>query len=148
MIDLQDILAELHGTRATIASQCNDAEVALYHMEQNKALREEEFAKTGVATNKLAAAYSETGKALVMVGLYTKGSELLQKSIEIRQDLEGFTRHALYNCLMWLGMISWQEGDCDKAIELLLGVLRDRELSFGRDDTKSYRYVSVGNAGE
>jgi len=117
-------------------------------MEQNKALREEEFAKTGLATNKLAAAYSETGKALVMVGLYTKGSELLQKSIEIRQELPGFTRHALYNCLMWLGMVSWEQGDSDKAMELLLGVLRDRELSFGRDDTKSYRYVSASNTGE
>lgn len=133
--DLRDILAELHGTRAAVAFDTNDSEAALYHMEQNKMFREEDLEKTGVPTNKLAAAYSETGKALLLNGLYSKGEQLLNESMEIRLHLPGFTRHALYNCLAWLAVVNWQRGEYEKASDLLLEALRDRELSFGRDDT-------------
>lgn len=137
--DLKDIRAEIHGTRATMAVDTNDSEAALEHRQQNVTLREEAFAETGVLSSKLAASYSEYGRALMMNGVLTKAKEMFNRSIEIRRKLPGFTRVQLYTPLRCQGLIAWKNGEYEEAVELFLEALRDQEMEYGRDDSKSSR---------
>jgi tetratricopeptide (TPR) repeat protein len=104
-------------------------------------LREEAFHETKTPTFKLAAAYSEYGRALMVNGVFTKAMDMFEKSSEIRKKLPDFTRLQLFSPLCGQGRILWHRGEYQKAAELFLEALRDRELTFGRDDTKSYRSV-------
>ncbi|KAK1749795.1 hypothetical protein QBC47DRAFT_395340 [Echria macrotheca] len=137
--DLSFIRAEFHGTRSSIGLEMNEKETALYHREQNVAFREATFAKDGKLNNKLAAGYSEYGRALMTCGLFGRAAEMFEKSISIREQLPGFTRLQLFNPLRGLALVRWHEGSYEEASELLLGALRDRELAFGRDDKESCR---------
>lgn len=119
----------------------NETETALYHREENVAFREATVAKDGKLNNKLAAGYSEYGRALMACGIFTKAAEMFEKSISIRERLPGFKRLQLFNPLRGLALVRWHEGDYEEASELLLGALRDRELAFGRDDKESSRFV-------
>ena len=137
--DLTSIRAELHGTRSSIGLEMNETDVALYHREENVAFREKAYAQDGKLTSKLAAGYSEYGRALMTCGLYSKAAEMFEKSIEIRKKLPGFKRIQLFNPLRGLALVRWKAGKFDEASDLLLGALRDREIAFGRDDKKDER---------
>jgi tetratricopeptide (TPR) repeat protein len=139
--DLRVIRAEIHGTRASLAINMNDPEAALYHREENVTLREEAVAEAQVLSSKLAAAYSGYGQALMVNELMTKAVSMFEKSMEIRKKLPDFTREQLWSPLCGLGRIHWHRGEYGKAAELFLEALRDREVKYGRDDTKSYRFV-------
>jgi tetratricopeptide (TPR) repeat protein len=137
--DMEDVLAEIHGTRGILAMEINQPEEALQHLEAHMVLRKKTFNGTGILTAKLAAGYSELAKALMMNGLFKHAEEMLAKSAEIRQKLEGFTRLQLFNTLRGQAWIESQRGDHEKAIGLVSQALRDREMAFGRDDREGGR---------
>ena len=137
--DLREVLADIHNTRGTLALDTNDYDIALYQLTELVALREKSFTESGVLTGKLAMAYSELGKALLMNGQYAKADELFARSMEIRRQLKNFSRLQLFNPLRGRALVQWQAGHYELAASLYLEALRDREDAFGPDDKEGAR---------
>ena len=136
---LRDIATELHGTKGTISLEINDPETALYHRQENTAAREETFANDRILTNKLAAAYASHGIALMCNGLFTKAAEMYERSLDIRQQLPGFKKENLFNILRGQGLITWHNGEYQKAVNIFEEILHDRADVYGPNDTHSSR---------
>ena len=137
------IVAAQHGTWAQLALRGNYYELGLQKMQEHLKIRESIFAKTGIADSHIAAAYSETARAMLMNGMYSEARTLIYRSIELRAQMPNFSRLQLHNPLMYLAWIDWHEGNPHIAVDRLLGALQDREVEFGRDDHESMRLVVV-----
>lgn len=137
------IVAGQYGTWAQVALRTNQYELGLEKMQEHLKIRESIFAETGIVDSHIAAAYSETARALLMNGMFSKARTLIYRSIELREQMPKFTRLQLHSPLMYLAWIDWYEGSHQDAVWKLLEALRDREVEFGRDDHEGMRLVFV-----
>ena len=137
--DLREVLADIHNTRGTLALDTNAPDVALYQLTELVALREKFYTESGVLTGKLAMAYSELGKALLMNGQYARADELFLRSMKIRRQLKNFSRLQFFNPLRGRALVHWQAGRYEAAASLYTEALRDREEAFGPDDREGPR---------
>lgn len=137
--DHSQIEAGLYGTWSGIAVETNRPEVALEKRLESLAILEQIFAKTGDINSQIAACYSETARAMIMNGIFTKAREFIDKSILLRKQMPHFSRLQLYSPLYYTALIHLQEGKFDEAESGLLEALRDREVKYGKDDCESKR---------
>lgn len=110
-------------------------------MQEHLEIRESVFAETGIVDSHIAAAYSETARAMLMNGIFSKARALIYQSIELRKQMPKFSRLQLHSPLMYLAWIDWHEGSHQSAVDRLLEALRDREVEFGKDDHEGMRLV-------
>ena len=137
------IVAGQYGTWAQVALRTNQYELGLKKMQEHLEIRESVFAETGIVDSHIAAAYSETARAMLMNGIFSKARTLIYRSIELRKQMPKFSRLQLHSPLMYLAWIDWHEGSHQSAVDKLLEALRDREVEFGRDDHEGMRLVIV-----
>ena len=137
------IVADQYGTWAQIALRTNQYELGLEKMHEHLKIRESIFADTGIVDSNIAAAYSETARAMLMNGMSSEARALINRSIELRQQMPKFSRLQLHSPLMCLAWIDWYEGGHQDAVDKLSEALRDREVEFGRDDQEGMRSVLV-----
>jgi tetratricopeptide (TPR) repeat protein len=137
---MSDLLAEIYGTRGIVSMEINQPESALEHIQIHMDHRLKSFHETNQVNSKLAAGYTELGRALTLNGLFTKAKEAFTKSIELRRQMPNFTRIRLFTPLKGLSLVAWHRGDNEQAAQLLLEALRDRELAFGQNDREGNRY--------
>lgn len=135
------IVAGQYGTWAQVALRTNQYELGLEKMREHLKIRESIFAETGTLDSHIAAAYSETARAMLMNGLFSEARTLIYRSIELRKQMPKFSRLQLHSPLMYLAWIDWHEGSYQDAVDKLLEALRDREVEFGRDDYEGMRSV-------
>ena len=135
------IVAGQYGTWAQIALRTNQHELGLKKMQEHLEIRECIFAGTRVVDSHITAAYSETARAMLMNGIFSRARALIYRSIELRKQMPNFSRLQLHSPLMYLAWIDWHEGNHQIAVDRLLEVLRDREVEFGRDDCEGMRLV-------
>ena len=143
MEDHPRIVAGQFGTWAQVALRTNEYELGLKKMQEHLEIREKVFAETGIVDSHIAAAYSETARAMLMNGIFSKARTLIYRSIELRKKMLKFSRLQLHSPLMYLAWIDWHEGNHQSAVDKLLEVLRDREVEYGRDDHRGMRSVLV-----
>ena len=136
---VRDLLAELHGTWGIMAIECNQSGPALDHIQTHLDLRLERFGETKQANSKLAAAYTEYGRALLLNGLFAKAQEAFIKSMDMRCQMPNFTRLQLFTPLRGMALIAYHQQNFNLAAELLLQALEDRENAFGRNDREGHR---------
>ncbi len=136
---MRDLLAAIHGTRGVVSMEINQPEAALEHIQIHMDLRLESFHETNRVDSKLAAGYTELGRALSLNGLFAKAKEAFIKSIELRRQMPKFTRLQLFTPLKGLSLVAWHEGNNEQAAQLLLEALQDRELAFRLDDREGNR---------
>ena len=110
-------------------------------MQEHLEIRESVFAETRIVDSHIAAAYSETARAMLMNGIFSKARTLIYRSIELRKQMPKFSRLQLHSPLMYLAWIDWHEGSHQSAVDKLSEALRDREVEFGRDDHENMRLV-------
>ena len=139
---MPDLLAEVHGTWGIMALECNQPEPALDHIQTHLDIRLNTFQETQQVNSKLAAAYTEYGRALILHGLFIKAKEAFTKSAEIRSQMPNFTRLQLFTSLRGLALVACHDRNYDLASELLLQALDDREKAFGCNDREGHRYVT------
>ena len=137
------IVAGQYGTWAQVALRTNQYELGLMKMQEHMTIRESVFAETGIVDSHIAAAYSETARAMLMNGIFDKARPLIHRSIELRKQMPKFSRLQLHSPLMYLAWIDWHEGNHQSAVDKLLEVLRDREVEFGMDDHVGMRLAIV-----
>lgn len=137
------IVAGQYGTWAQVALRTNQYELGLKKMQEHLEIREGVFAQTGIVDSHIAAAYSETARAMLMNGIFSKARTLIYRSIKLRKQMPKFSRLQLHSPLMYLAWIDWHEGNHQSAVDKLLEALRDREVEFGRDDHEGMRLVFV-----
>ena len=135
------IVAGQYGTWAQVALRTNQYKLGLEKMQEHLKIRESIFAETGVVDSHIAAAYSETARAMLMNGIFTEARTLIYRSIELRKQMPGFSRLQLHSPLMYLSWINWHEGNHQSAVDQLSEALRDREVELGRDDHEGMRSV-------
>ena len=137
------IVAGQYGTWAQVALRTNQYELGLMKMQEHLEIRESVFAETGIVDSHIAAAYSETARAMLMNGIPGKARNLIHRSIELRKQMPKFSRLQLHSPLMYLAWIDWHEGSHQNAVNKLLEALRDREVEFGMDDHENMRLAVV-----
>jgi hypothetical protein len=103
------------------------------------AIREKVFAETKSPDSHIAAAYTETGKAMIMNEMFDEAREMIAKSVEMRKQMANYSRLQLYTPLLYLSVIHMCEGNYKGAAEALLEAARDREVEYGIDDQQSPR---------
>ncbi|KAK0508081.1 hypothetical protein JMJ35_009165 [Cladonia borealis] len=133
------IVAGQYGTWAQIALRTNQCELGLEKMQEHLKIRESIFAETGVVDSHIAAAYSETARAMLMNGMSSEARTLIHRSIDLRKQMTKFSRLQLHSPLMYLSWIDCYEGSHQDAVDKLLEALQDREVEFGRDDQEGMR---------
>lgn len=110
-------------------------------MQEHLEIRESIFAETRIVDSYIAAAYSETARAMLMNGTFNEARALIYRSIELRKQMPNFSRLQLHNPVMYLAWIDWYEGDHLTAVDGLLELLQDRLVKFGKDDHEGMRLV-------
>jgi exonuclease VII large subunit len=126
---------------SSIAALTNNAKEALEMQLKSLAIREQVFAETQTPDSHIAAAYTETGKAMIMNGMFNEAREMIQKSVDSRKQMANFSRLQLYTPLLYTSIIHLCEDNHQGAAEALLEAARDREVEYGVDDQQSPRYV-------
>lgn len=95
--------------------------------------------ESGKEDEPLASAYNELGVAHMMNNKYVEGMEAFKKSIDIYHRLETSTKDDTAFPLANLGLSYWLQSKYEKAEQVLLGALRDREAAFGPGDRESLK---------
>ncbi|KAI9776718.1 MAG: hypothetical protein M1816_005147 [Peltula sp. TS41687] len=135
-----DVYAALHNTKGGILGRVNKPQKALEHMslflDAQKRLCS---GAGGVASSKLAAAYSELALAHLECGETKEVLSLLEQSSAIRKSLETFNPIDLYNPLRYEGLYHAHQRDWAEAERCFLKALRDRQKQYGLDDSMGPR---------
>ena len=137
---MMDLLSAAHNARGTLALQINQPKEALHHYQEFLRVQQNIYQKSGKATTKCAAAFSELGMARLMNKQCShEVFELFETSESIRQGLPGYNRLNIYNTLRGKAYYHWLRGELDAAFTFLDEALKDREAQFGPDDKKGMR---------
>ena len=137
------IVAGQYGTWAQLALRTNQCDLGLRKMQEHLEIRESIFAKIRIVDSHIAAAYSETARAMLMNGRFSEARTLIDRSIELRKQMPNFSCLQLHNPLMYLAWIDWYEGDHHTAVDGLLELLHNRLVQFGKDDQEGMRSVAA-----
>jgi len=98
--------------------------------------------ESGKPDSDLASAYNEVGVGLMMNKMYVKGMHAFETSIDLYRGLDDFRGAMTAFPSSNLGLSYWLQGQNEKAEQVLLDALHEREKEFGTMDKESLKYVS------
>lgn len=136
--DFREIAAALHGTLEVLCFETNDPAGCLSHVQQALAISEKLHAETG-DLGKLATTISQMAKAYNRNRMYSKALKYYARARAMRESQEGFSKLALFTCLLGTSNSLWLLGRLDEASACVVEALRDRVEAFGLDDKEGVR---------
>jgi len=136
---MRAVRAQAHGMRFNCATRLDEPKIALEHARKEAAFQEDLCRESGEPARDLSIALHHLADACIGAGLHEEASRHIDRVIEIREGLPGFTRHSLYSPLMSQGYLNWIKGDAGTAIKLFKVALKDREAAYGPDDRQGGR---------
>ena len=138
-VQLDTLLGEIHHNLGCVGTETNEPEKTLRHFQQFKDIisRQQENDQEHHKLP-LSIAWNELGNAWMLNGEWTKGEDCFKNSIQIAKavDAEDATNRSFP--MVNLGLALWMTHRYDEAAQVILEGLRDRELSFGKDDRESF----------
>lgn len=140
-VDFLFLKSYAYGVRALLYLDHNDGQKGYFHASIWVDIEHQLLMHTQKLTGQHAAAYNAMGVACAKCGLFAKAKTNLKKSQEIRESLEGFKPSNNFSPFRELGRIAVAQGEYEKAEEVLLTALRDREADLGIGDIVSDRFA-------
>jgi tetratricopeptide (TPR) repeat protein len=137
--EIRRLFVAIHYCRGSEASQSNQPVLCLEQFEKLIKICREACEASGKPDEDLASAYNEVGVAYMMNKRYSEGKEHFLKSIEIYRGLDDYSTDMTAFPSANLGLAYWLLNQYDRAIEILQEALRDREETFGQNDSESLK---------
>jgi tetratricopeptide (TPR) repeat protein len=137
--DIDNIFAEIQHNRGVMANEINRPNESLEYLLKFNTMMMKELGHGRPGTDmRLALSFNELGCAYMVRDDYPHAEECFEKSISSMEKLDNYERWQVSLPGVNLGVVYWLTGRYNKALDVLLQGLRDREKKFGFNDRESF----------
>lgn len=136
---MHELMAKLYRAKIGLAISSREGDDVFEFAQHAFEIEKHRYRTGGSPSSMLAVAYNDLATGWAFRKEWTKAISLLIESVDIREQLPGFTREKLFSPLYHLGIVYHHQGAFDSSEAILREAIEDRAAAFGPRDKLSVR---------